>query len=326
MNNGTATTGGLYVNGKLTCSQIQVNGPTVVSGGASFNTRDCRFGQDVSVSGDLDQCQAIIAGRLTVLGTMPGWLDACTTSGGRSSTGTVPQESMPVVTASTYGSSTTWAALSQQLYTAHGVTQWQETRFASLKCSITAPPTVRQDGSGDSLNGPIDAPASVKVIDARACDTLSLRDSTIVLSGDLTIIAKAFTSTNGLQVQKASSVAAGTTPTLRIIVPMADGTSTCSANGSAGTITINSGGTALGSDVSLLLYSAGNIDMSNSISFYGQMYGCKISELKNSVTINYRSVGQPEATTSGSGGSSSGGAAGGARAWSLSDLRDLSAR
>lgn len=299
LNNGTASTGGLYVNGMLACSQIQVNGPTVVSGGASFNTRDCRFGQDVSVSGNLDQCQAVIAGRLTVLGTMPGWLDACTTSGGRTSTGTVPQESMPVVTASTYGSSTTWAALSQQLYTAHGVTQWQETRFAPTKCKLTAPSTVRQDGSGDSLNGPIDAPASVKVIDARACTTLEMYDSTIVLSGDLTIIANSFTSSNGLQVKKASSVPAGTTPTLRIVVPMADGTSTCSANSGAGTITINSGGTALGSDVSLLLYSAGNIDMSNSISFYGQMYGCKIAELKNSVTINYRSVGgdAPPTTT-----------------------------
>ena len=212
------------------------------------------------------------------------------------------EEQMPVLTA---GSSwpgmvpQTWANFVRATYAKHGPTEHAVDRFATdaNTCNLVASGTVGANSAGDALNGPIVSPNTPTVIDARSCGNLALRESTIVLNDDLTILVKDFASTNGFSVVKGASVSTGKTPSLRIVVPMKDGSSTCTENASAGKITFNSGGTALGADVSLLLYSAGSVDMANSMSFYGQLYACTMPEAKNNVTINFRPVGESIAGT-----------------------------
>lgn len=259
---------------------------------------------------------------------------------------------MPVVTDSSFGAvDALWPDFVRSLYAAHG---GRTGRFASdsAACSITAPDKVKTTGEGDSLDGPIDAPAATKVVDARGCPngSMTLRGSRVVLNGDLTILVRDFRSTNGLEVVK-GSVAAGVTPVLRIVVPMASSSSSCAAADSAGSITY-SNNSKMGSDVSVLFYSAGSATFSNNLEFYGQAYACKMADLKNSFAVHYRPLGPSTgsgsapvqspspssspspstsspsgtptaASTTPSGASTGSGSIGG---WTLTDVRDLSSR
>ncbi|TXR57398.1 hypothetical protein [Quadrisphaera setariae] len=438
LKNGSSSTGGLYVNGTLDCSQINVQGPAVVYGSAGLNGGNCVFGQGLTISQDLTACTstkitgtltvggqatggcsvdgdvyvgkdfacsssvtglisvqgamnggwgcsagkdlrvggdlgqnsysvtgAVVStsgtvssnaqgsmgsltvktkpssspGNLTVAGKSCGWGSSPACKISQSSSSSTPPtspvavpssaEAMPVYTAASFGTATPWATLIRQRYLAHGSTQWAETRFVNSgdTCSITAPASVQQDGDSTSLNGPLDAPADVSVVDARACSTVTLNKVTVQLNGDLTLLVNSFYSTSGIKVVKGSAVPTGTTPVLRIVSPMSDGTSTCAANSANNSIKFDSAAASLGSDVSMLLYSSGKIDMSNDLSFYGQMISCAIPELKNNISINYRAVAPSSASTSSSPSSSSGSpsnSGSSAGAWTLSSVRDLS--
>jgi hypothetical protein len=192
--------------------------------------------------------------------------------------GPPPSESFPRITYDPsqwpgYGVQT-WADWMKTNATANGAPSWSDAYNGS--CTAAA--------ASYSLNGPLTSPGTPTIIDARSCG-LSWNAVSIKLNSDLIIFTNSLTSSNGVNVTSAD----GKLHTLRLIVPWPAGATSCST-ANAGTLTFNSGGTAIGSNVQMLLYSAGNVSLTNNIDFYGQIYGCSLTASVN-VTVRYVPVG-----------------------------------
>jgi Tfp pilus assembly protein PilX len=142
-------------------------------------------------------------------------------------------------------------------------------------------------GSSDSLNGPLVSPATATIIDANSCD-MTWRALSIQLNGDLTIYLSSLVSSNGINVTSGD----GAKHVLRIIVPWPPGATSCVGNSGNGQdqLTFDSGGTAIGSNINMLLYTPGQVKMTNNIDFYGQIYACSLSASVN-VTVHFVAVG-----------------------------------
>lgn len=147
------------------------------------------------------------------------------------------------------------------------------------------------------------SPKDPTIVDARDCSTLTFNGSDVDLKlrSDLVIFAKNFYSTNGLSVESDD----GQPHRLWIIVPWTNGSDSChdsDASQQGRGIKFDAGGTDLDDpNVSLFLYSPGNIYLTNHTSFTGQVYGCKVREDSN-VHITYKAIGVPGVPTSDSAG------------------------
>ncbi len=167
-----------------------------------------------------------------------------------------------------------WAAWEKTNATANNAPSYSSAYNGD--CSVAA--------ANYSLNGPLVSPTTPTIIDARSCN-LNWNAIKIQLKSDLTIFANSLGSCCGLGVTSAD----GANHTLRIIVPWPPSATSCSNTG-AGNISFDSGGTTLPSNVQMLLYSPGKVTMTNTIDFYGQVYGCTVTADSN-VTVRYTPVG-----------------------------------
>ncbi len=151
--------------------------------------------------------------------------------------------------------------------------------------------------AGWSLNKAMVTPVNKTVVDARAsgqCDSGRLEFSNnneLKLRNDFTIIASNFVHSGNLTI---TSVDASGNPStepriLRIIVPWTTGES-CAASPSTTMSFANS--TTISSSVSTFLYTSGNLEMSNLVTFKGQIYGCKVTP-HNNMTLTFEAIGGP---------------------------------
>ena len=136
-----------------------------------------------------------------------------------------------------------------------------------------------------SLKGPLRTSVDL-VVDARACSEVKLNTVILELSGDLVLFVKDFTSTGGLTVTSKD----GNQHTLSIIVPATNATDPCSAPGK--NIRFNSGGTVLSDKTPLLLYTTGEVELTNTVDFFGAIYACK-TKWSVAVTVRYLDVTPP---------------------------------
>lgn len=191
-----------------------------------------------------------------------------------------PSETFPKITFDTSAfpgfTTQTWANWEKTNATANAAPSWSTAYTGD--CTVAA--------ANYSLNGPLVSPSTATIIDATSCD-LSMNAVQLKLKSDLTIFVKSFYSTNGISVSSVD----GATHALRIIVPWPTGGASCSAvSSSSGGIKFDAGGTALPSNIQMLLYSPGQTYLTNSIDFYGQIYGCSVTANSN-VTVRYVPVG-----------------------------------
>lgn len=151
--------------------------------------------------------------------------------------------------------------------------------------------------AGWSLNKAMLTPTTKTVVDARAtnqCTSGRLEFSNtnqLKLRNDFTIIASSFVTSGNLTI---SSVDAAGNPsseprTLRIIVPWTAGES-CETSPTTNMTFSNS--TTIGANVETFFYTSGGIQISNSLSLKGQIYGCKITP-SNLIQVNFTQVGGP---------------------------------
>lgn len=151
--------------------------------------------------------------------------------------------------------------------------------------------------AGWSLNKAMTTPTTKTVVDARAsgqCDNGRLElsnNNELKLRNDFTIVASDFVHSGGLTV---TSVDAAGNPSdepriLRIIVPWTTG-ETCPTSPSTTMSFANS--TTFSSSVTAFFYTSGNMEMSNLVSFKGQIYGCKVTP-HNNLTLTFEAVGGP---------------------------------
>ncbi|MDM7853407.1 hypothetical protein [Cellulomonas alba] len=145
-------------------------------------------------------------------------------------------------------------------------------------------------GDNYSLNGPLISPTVPTLFDTRACATLQWGPNvTVKLRSDLVIFANSFVGTNSWTVLSAD----GQAHKLWIIVPDADGTlngtSTCASP--SGNISL-AADSKLATPVTTFFYSPCDVNISNTVDFYGQIYGRTVV-LQNSLHVDYVPIGIP---------------------------------
>ena len=229
----------------------------------------------VTIGGDV-----VVAGSVVSASGTP-------TIGGTVSTGATvappPALSLPIVryadAAPASWATSSWTSFARARGAANGAPAWALT---GNMCSVA--------GASWSVNGPLVSPAVPTVLDARACSDLVLNGSagavTLSLDSDLTIVANKFTSNGTLNVVSAD----GAPHFLRIIVPWQGADSAdCAASGSS-SVSFQAGGVTMSPLIPTLLYSGGNVALTNGMNFTGQVYGCSVDTSVN-VTMNYSQVG-----------------------------------
>ena len=268
--------GDVWANGNITTSTTGIHvGGSIKSttGGLSEGNHGIYIGKDVQV-------------KTTCCGGSPTGKAGdgqVQTVGGTIQTGVTltapPAETFPQIAYSPSSfpgySVVPWATWEKTNAVANGAPSWSSAQTGD--CSVAS--------ASYSLNGPLLSPSTPTIIDARSCSPMSWNTVTLKLASDLTIFASSFYSTNGVTVTSAD----GANHVLRIIVPWSSTATTCAGTG-AGNITFDAGGTSLPSNIQMMLYTPGQLTMTNNIDFYGQVYGCTISASVN-VTVRYVPVG-----------------------------------
>ncbi|MDP3972457.1 MAG: hypothetical protein Q8P61_06075, partial [Candidatus Nanopelagicales bacterium] len=162
-----------------------------------------------------------------------------------------------------------------------------------IKPDVSTPCQVAK--AGWSINQAMVSPVGRTVVDARTvCGGGRLEFSNnneLKLRNDFTIVATEFVHSGNLTV---TSVEEDGSPSdepriLRIIVPWTTGDS-CPTSPSTTMSFANS--TTFSSSVTAFFYTSGNMEMSNLVSFKGQIYGCKVSP-HNNLTLTFEAVGGP---------------------------------
>jgi hypothetical protein len=275
LTNSCTIAGDVWANGSITTSTANVHvGGSIKSstGGLSEGNHGIFVGKDIQV-------KTTCCGGSPTPKTQDGQNQ---TVGGTIQTGVSlpapPSESFPQITYDPTAfpgfSVQTWANWEKTNATANAAPSWSTAYTGD--CTAAS--------ASYSLNGPLVSPTTPTIIDARSCN-LSFNAISISLKSDLTIFMSSLTSSNGINVTSAD----GANHTIRFIVPWPTGATTCSTSG-AGGLTFNSGGTAIPSNVQMLLYTPGQASLTNNIDFYGQIYGCSLNASVN-VTVRYTPVG-----------------------------------
>jgi hypothetical protein len=134
------------------------------------------------------------------------------------------------------------------------------------------PGTCNADAANYGINGPMKSITGPVLIDARTCD-VNFQNITVNLKDDLTLVVKSFSTNNQLRVTSSKNGAK-----LRIIVPVPDGASTCSAtlpSSAKGTLDMKNTVT-FDDNVDVLLYTNGKVSFTNSVKLHGSVYTCQL--------------------------------------------------
>lgn len=313
---------GLWVGGTLQCSSnTLIDGDLVVAGtGNSSMSNTCTVEGDALVGGNLslsgmspkagytynfakDLVSATggvtfsnnagrVAGNLKVATTTdarPGNVGGAITTG---SSSPVPPAPPPVDMPPIYWSDLTGPDTPDVVPFGHWVRDnaiannapsWSPAH-SGTQCDIAA--------ASYSMNGGLLGPDVPTTLDARNCNVelLDFRNSNaLVLQEDLTIVTRAFRSSNGLHVK---SIKPGPeNAKLRIIVPLPEGAATCSGAGN-GALQFMAGGVVFDPNVEVLLYTNGTVELTNGVDLTGSVYGCNTNFSVDS-TIRHSDVTPP---------------------------------
>lgn len=139
------------------------------------------------------------------------------------------------------------------------------------------------------INGTATNPAGgATVIDATTCD-VTLQDVTLNLTNDLTLVVKSLVTNNTVKV---TSTKPGTKAKLRVIVASTPGAPTCSATETSKGEIVLRNGFSVASNVDAFFYTNGKLTGTNSVTFSGSIYACKM-DVSVSVNITYSDMTPP---------------------------------
>ena len=274
------TTNGVWARTAVVTSTtgVKINGDVNVSNGnLTINNNPLDINGNVSVSGTI----------INTDGKTPD-ISGTTTTG--ATVQAPPALNLPKIAYApaswpgTY-STTDWGTWIKSQAISNGAPTWSALRTTGGdKCAVSQ--------ANYSLNGSMNSPSSPTILDATACD-LHWQDGSaplrLTLNSDLVIYAKSFYHTGALQIVSGDA----SSHNLWIIVPWPTAaTGTDCTNSNAGSITFNAGGTTLSSSINMMLYTPGAINLTNNMSFYGQMYSCTVNTSVNT-TLYYVPMGIP---------------------------------
>ncbi len=178
-----------------------------------------------------------------------------------------PAEVMPAIT---------WTDLQAAGWQQKTVSQWINESAAANGAPSWAsgrtPGTCSADAANYGINGAMKALDQPTLIDARSCD-VTFQNITVNLKDDLTLVVKSFSTNNSLRVTSSKNGAK-----LRIIVPVPEGASTCSAtlpSSAKGTLDMKNS-VVFDDNVDVLLYTNGKVSFTNSVDLHGAVYTCQL--------------------------------------------------
>lgn len=289
--NDCQVTGDVWVRYNFVINQAPSGGAYSVTGDVTSSNGNANLANGVKIGGDLT-----IRGSITTSGTPAPKIDGATTVG----VTTIPPLA-PVGLPEVLYRPADWAGFTVESYpewikwNADGATGSASAHTpAATWSTFRAPPASTANQCGQlskfdyGIGGPLVSRTTPRIYNAWGCTNgVQMREMDIVLYSDVAIFARSFNLTNTMNIRSGD----GLDHRLWLIVPdqTADGFAQCT--GGTGTIDI-SVSTTTQAHTSVFLYTPCNMNLSNSLTLRGQVYGKQV-QLINAVIINYVPMGIP---------------------------------